>query len=62
MSKAKYNHVFTIAFSLISELPTGEDVTQDQFVRALLLRIENLMKNNEMHEAIGMPDDTYEER
>ena len=61
MSKKKYNHAYTIGFSLISEDPTGEYVTQDQVVRALLLRIEDLMKTNMIHEAIGMPFDTYEE-
>ncbi len=58
----KYNHAYTIAFSLTSEHPTGDDVTQDQFVRALLLRIEDLIKWNGMDEAIGKPFNTYEEK
>lgn len=56
-----YNHAFTIAYSLTSKHPTGDDITQDQHLRALLLRIEDLIKCNEMLEAVGMPFDTYEE-
>ena len=57
----KYNHAYDIAFSLVSKHPTGDDETQDQRVRALLLRIENLIQHNEMLEAVGMPFDTYTE-
>jgi hypothetical protein len=28
----KYNHAFDIAFSVVSEHPTGEDVTAEQVI------------------------------
>jgi hypothetical protein len=57
-----YNHAFTIAFSVGgSTHPEGEDVTQEQLAIAILKRIADLVNNNELVEAVGLPFDTYEE-
>ena len=57
----RYDHAYTVAFSLTSNHPTGEDVTADQAYTALRARIKGLMENEEMLEAIGAPYDTYED-
>lgn len=56
----RYNHMFTLAFELESNHPTGEDVTPEQFRAALLARIRDLDRCNEWTEALGPPDDTCE--
>lgn len=58
--KPAYNHAFTIAFSLENESPTGEDTTAKEMHIALLKRLVDLMENDEIEEAVGMPYDTYE--
>jgi len=57
----KYNHAYTIAFSVVSEHPTGEDVTADQVLEALVHRARTAYINGELLEAIGAPFDTYED-
>ena len=39
---ARYNHAYTIAFSLVSNDDKGHDVDARQLKEALLARIENL--------------------
>ena len=58
----RYNHAYTIAFSLESNHPTGDDVTPDIYRTALLERIKSLDETNEWWEVVGndMPYDTYE--
>lgn len=68
MSEKKYNHAFTIAFSIDTDAPCedsenipGDYPTEDELLRALLKRVENLKDNPmEIYEAIGAPYDTYE--
>jgi hypothetical protein len=58
----RYNHAYAIAFSVSgSAHPAGEDLTQEQLVFAILKRIADLVDNNELVEAVGLPHDTYEE-
>jgi hypothetical protein len=57
----KYNHAYDIAFSLVSEHPTGEDVTAEQVRDAIIARVHNAYASGELLEAIGLPFDTYEE-
>jgi hypothetical protein len=57
----KYNHAFDIAFSVVSEHPTGEDVTAEQVREALIKRVIQAYDSGELLEAIGAPFDTYEE-
>jgi hypothetical protein len=54
-----YNHAFDIAFSLVSQHPTGEDVTADMLRNALQKRLDS-MGDDEIMEAAGAPTDTYE--
>lgn len=58
---SKYNHAFDIAFSITSENPTGEDVTAEQVLEALINRAKTAYANGELLEAIGAPFDSYEE-
>jgi hypothetical protein len=56
----KYNHAFDIAFSIVSDHPTGEDVTAEQVREALIQRVHTAYSSGELLEAIGAPFDTYE--
>lgn len=57
-----YNHAFTIAFEVSgSSHPDGEDVTPEQMAAALRKRVDELLANDEMMEAMGAPFDTFEE-
>lgn len=65
---ARYNHAFTIAFSLTSETESGEDVTAEMLKAAVERRISELdrsrrpdRKEGEWIEAVGAPYDTYQE-
>lgn len=59
---AKYNHAFTIAFSLESDHPTGDDVTGEMLAKALQKKIEELDSDGDIAwmEACDAPFDTYE--
>lgn len=61
----KFNHAYSIGFSLESSHPKGEDVTPDMLRAALEKRIADLNatddgKGIEWLEACGAPWDTYE--
>ena len=56
----KYNHAFAVAFSIESDHPEGEDVTEQMVIDALQARITYLRYHmNEVLEACGVPWDTY---
>ncbi|WP_075881831.1 hypothetical protein [Vreelandella massiliensis] len=57
---AVFNHLFSIAFSLNSYAEDGNDITPAQIRRALLERLASV-DDSELLEAIGAPEDTYEE-
>ena len=57
----KYNHAFDIAFSIVSLHPSGEDITAEEVLHALIKRAQNAYASGELLEAIGAPFDTYEE-
>lgn len=57
---SQYNHAFDIAFSLVSDCPTGEGVTGSQLRESLNKRLLSLT-DEELVEAVGMPFDTYTE-
>lgn len=57
----RYNHACLIAFSVVTDHPEGEDFTQEKLVVAILARLADLVKNNELLEAVGAPFDTHEE-
>jgi hypothetical protein len=58
----KFNHAFTIGFSLVSQDVNGEDVTSYMVKTALQKRIEDLDSEGELTwmESVGAPFDTYE--
>ncbi len=58
--RPKYNHVFTIAFSVESCDHDGEGISNDDFHQALVKRSQDLTRNDEWDEAVGPPTDTYE--
>lgn len=62
---ARYNHAYTIAFSLISNDPKGEDVTPAMLSAALRKRADDLDASrdngSEWIEATGAPYDSYKE-
>jgi len=58
----KYNHAYTIAFSLESNHPKGDDVTPDMYRTALLNRIKDLDATDafDFLASTDTPYDTYE--
>ena len=57
----KYDHAYSISFSLESNHPTGDDVTNGMIARALLSRINDCLNHSdsELIECVGHPYDTY---
>lgn len=61
----RFNHAFTIAFSVVSDRKDGEDVTPATLRAALQRRLDELDRSpdreREWREAVGAPFDTFEE-
>lgn len=55
----RYDHAFTIAFSLVTAQPDGRDATPAEIRAALLKRLAAL-SDDELLEAVGAPYDSYE--
>lgn len=53
-----YDHAFTIAFSIKSNHPDGDDITPQHYRHAILARLSSLV-DDELLEAVGGPYDTY---
>lgn len=63
MSMKRYNHVFTLYFSIDTDASceTEHDYPSDkEIVSAILKRVADIIENDEMEEAIGVPSNTYE--
>jgi hypothetical protein len=61
---SRFNHMYDIAFSVVSEREDGSDVTPTMLRTALLKRIVQLDAEQAYggwEEACGAPCDTYEE-
>jgi hypothetical protein len=56
----KFDHVYVLAFTVISDTPDASDVTPDMFKAALQSRARDLELTNEWEEAVGDPYDTCE--
>jgi hypothetical protein len=56
----KYNHLFTLAFSVNSDRDKEAPVDPAEIMEAICLRVIDIEKNGEWDEAIGLPADTYE--
>lgn len=59
----RYNHAVSLAFSVISNDPEGEDITPDMIKEALYRRVIDLDSAGDLEwlEATCPPWDTYEE-
>lgn len=60
----KFNHVVSVAFTVISEEEDGSDFTPEMIKDALNARIrdlDNSPQKSEWIEAVGVPEDTQEE-
>lgn len=55
----RFDHAFTIAFSLVSSGQSGRDVTPAELRAAILTRLATL-SDDELNEAVGAPYDSYE--
>ena len=56
----KYNHAYTVAFSVDSDDIQGADLTALDLLMALINRGKDLTEAGEWQEALGAPYDTYE--
>jgi hypothetical protein len=56
---AKFNHMYDVAFTVVSNTEDGSDVTPTMLRAALETRIESLFASGEPLEAFGLCD-TYE--
>ncbi len=56
---AKYNHVYTVAFSVHTD-HIASTVPNRMILEALRLRVEEIAESNTVEEAIGCPDETNE--
>jgi|LakMenEpi03Aug12_release.lakeMendotaPanAssembly.Ray.scaffolds.fasta_scaffold1536576_2 hypothetical protein len=57
-----YNSVFALAFSIDHATKDGSDITADQFRAAVLRRLDDLglQSDDDWHNALGQPEDTYD--
>jgi hypothetical protein len=55
-----YNHAFTIAFSIESNHPTGEDITTEQAAEAIKRWLATAVEENTLLENMYLPYDTHE--
>jgi hypothetical protein len=55
---SKYNHAFTLGFSLESDLDNADDVTPSQ-VRLAIQTFLDKLSDIELMENVGYPYDTY---
>ncbi len=55
----RFNHAFTIAFSVETE-NEGDKVTKEELMKGLRLKMEEIVKEDNMTECCGLPYDTYE--
>lgn len=58
---ARYNHAYGLAFSVVSTDQDGADITPAMLKAALLDRVADLDRSGEWNEAVGQPQDTYQE-
>ena len=58
----RFNHAFTLGFSLVSNSEDASDVSHAMLMKAILLRLADLTGNphEDLREACQLPYDTYE--
>jgi hypothetical protein len=54
-----YNHLLSIAFTIVDPSPTGENLHPATIRQAILTRLASC-DDAELYEAIGCPEDSYE--
>lgn len=54
----RYSHVFCLAYTIESDDIEGGDLEQMQHATAIARRLGELVANNELLEAVGLPTDT----
>ncbi len=61
MKNKKYNHAFTLAFSVESD-NSGKNITSEELIAGILSRISTIISHDisEIVEACGEPFDTFE--
>jgi hypothetical protein len=52
----RYNHLYAVGFSVDSD--HRDDATADEILHALLARWWEMRLTGEVHEAVGIPDET----
>jgi hypothetical protein len=52
----KYTHYFTLMYSVQSDDAEGQDISPDAHVARIAKRVRALYENNEIIEAVGLPD------
>lgn len=57
----RYNHAYSIGFTMTTTDPTGERLDAQEVRNAILARLAALTDHELVHDAIGPPHDTYEE-
>ena len=57
----RFNHMYALAFAMVSTDPTGEHVSAQDVRNAVLKRLASLTDVELVKEAVGLPLDTYEE-
>ena len=55
-----FNHTYTLAFSVDTDRRPGAPVNPQEITIALLARINDLNDTGEWDEALGEPEETYE--
>ena len=59
MSK-KYNHMFTIAFEVVSKHENSDKIPHKEILAGLMRRIANVITAEGISEAVGPSDDVFE--
>ena len=57
---ARFSHQFVICYSIESDDRDGEDITPEQHRDAIIARVHQAMRDDEMLEAVGPPADTLD--
>lgn len=59
MKEKKFNHIFTIAFSVDTD-NDGENVTKEELMDSLRAKVSELEQTGEIEDMVGLPIETFE--
>jgi hypothetical protein len=57
---SRYRHTFSIAYTVESDEREGNDLNKLDHLVAISKRAAEAFNNDELLEAVGVPDDTYD--